>query len=96
MEKDEFKEVLASIDGGTWKWLDEPVEKVPGNNGVYKLACIIIGKKNLKYGELWKLLLGIRKKKGDAAKTIREVTNEIIRIYKFNNNGELPQGVKEV
>lgn len=71
------------------KWLNEKIEKLEKNNGLYKFACFVIGRK-LSYKEMYMVLEKInRKNLGERSKVF--AMNQIIKIYKFQN-GKAPEG----
>lgn len=67
------------------KWMDEKINSLPKNNGIYKFVCLFLGKKKLSYKEMYLLLFNINKSKMDETKCKEIVMNELINIYYFNN-----------
>lgn len=68
------------------KWLDEKIEKLPKNNGIYKFMCMFLGKKRLSYKEMYLLVMNLNKNKLDEDEAKKAALYEIVNLYKFNNN----------
>lgn len=84
-----------SIDDEKYiEWTGEKVEKLPSGNGVYKLACLILGKKRMTYRELYLIAYGVKKKELGEEKAKELAVKDIIRIYEYNN-GHLPPGIEK-
>ena len=75
-------------------WMDEPIEKVPGWQGKYKLLCAILFKKKLTYSNMYALTYGLNKLKfKNNERALKErILKDIITLYYYNNN-KLPNGV---
>lgn len=86
------KKTLTPDDEKYIGWTNEKVEKLPSGNGVYKLACIMLGKKRMTYQELYLIAYGSKKGELGEDKAKDLAIKDIIRIYEYNN-GHLPPGV---
>ena len=72
-------------------WIDEDVAEIPYPGWVYRIMCFLFRKKKMTYKDLFLLIYGLNKKRGE--KQAKEhATNVIINIYKMNNN-KLPEGI---
>lgn len=76
-------------------WMNEDVEEIKSIPGVYKVACIILGKKKMTYKDLYLIAYGVNKNKLGEEKAKREALNDVIKIYE-ENNGHLPENVTEI
>lgn len=74
-------------------WINEKIERLEKNNGLYKFACFFIGRK-LSYKEMYMLLQNINRKKLGDEDSKKFALYQIIEIYKFQN-GKLPDGIGE-
>lgn len=75
-------------------WMDEKVERLPKTNGLYKLLCLILGRKKLSYSELYLLVAHLAKEKLGEKEAKEQALNSVIELYK-ENNGHLPDGIEE-
>ena len=75
------------------KWMDEPVEKLPGAQRFYKLLCLLRLKRRLTYSDLYVFTYALNKNKfkdNEVELKIR-ILKELATIY-FYNNKKLPEG----
>lgn len=74
-------------------WMDEPVEKVPGWQGKYKLLCTLLFKKRLTYSNMYVLSYSLNKSKfkNNEAQLKENIIKDLAAIYYYNNN-KLPNG----
>lgn len=73
-------------------WTKEEVEFLPLPNWIYRVACWMLGKKKLTYQEVFMLIYGMNKRRGE--KEAKEhALQKIIWIYELNNN-KLPEGIE--
>ena len=86
---------LSEDDKKCIAWMDEKVENIKAIPGVYKLACIMLGKKKMSYKDLYLIAYGVNKDKLGEEKAKIEALNNVIKIYE-ENNGHLPDNVKEI
>lgn len=77
------------------EWTNEKVERLPSGNGLYKLTCIMLGKRRMTYQELYLIAYGSKKGELGEAKAKDLAIKDIIRIYEYNN-GHLPPGVSKI
>ena len=77
------------------EWMKEKVEAVEHNNRLYKLCCFFLGrrKKKLNYMELFLLFYGINKKALGHEDAERFASEQILKVYYFNNN-KFPDNMK--
>ena len=75
------------------EWMNETIERLEKNNGIYKFACFLIGRK-LTYKEMFMLLENINRKKMGEEGSRKFALYQVIKIYKFQNK-KLPDGIGE-
>lgn len=68
------------------KWVNEKIQSLPKNNGLYKFVCMLLGKRKLSYKQMYLLLFNINKGKLGEEEAKLAAFNEIVKIYKHNNN----------
>lgn len=76
-------------------WMDRRVDSVPSNNWLYRLSCVFLLRKRLTYKELYLILVRLNEKRLGEEKSKERCFNEILKIYKHNNNNELPKEIKK-
>ena len=74
------------------EWLNEKINAIPHNNGLYKFVCFFLGKKKLSYKEMYLILYNINKNKLGEDSSKERCMKEIINLYKFNNN-KIPNSI---
>lgn len=67
------------------KWMDEKIDSIPKNNGIYKFVCTLLCKKKLSYKEMYLLLFNINRKNSSEENIKKLVMEELINIYKYNH-----------
>ena len=84
---------MEDIDTG---WMDDEMESLPRYNWFYRFACFFLfrNKRKMKYKELYAILLELTRKKLGEEKAKMKAINEILYVYKYLNNNELPKGVE--
>lgn len=66
-------------------WLNEKVNCLPDNNGLYKFMCLFLGKKKMTYKEMYLLIFNLNKNKLGEKKAKENALYSIINLYKVNN-----------
>ena len=74
-------------------WMNESVASVPRNNWLYRLSCFFLLRKRLRYSDLFLILLRLNEKRLGYEESRKRSFQEILRIYKYNNN-KLPNGIE--
>jgi hypothetical protein len=79
------------------EWMAEPIEKVPGNQGRYRLMCLLLFKRRMTYANMYVLTYALHKHKfKDNEIVLKEkIMKDLASIYYFNNK-RLPDGFKFV
>ncbi len=74
-------------------WMDEPIEEIPGKQGLYKLFCTILFKRRMTYSNMYLLSFYLHKNKfKDNELALKEkILKDLALIYYFNNQ-KLPDG----
>jgi hypothetical protein len=74
-------------------WLDEPIERVPGGQGCYRLMCLLLFKRRMTYGNMYVFTYAFHKNKhAENELLLKEaILKDLAKIYYFNN-GRLPDG----
>lgn len=67
-------------------WLNEKIESLPKNNGLYKFVCTFLGKKKLSYKQMYLLLFNLNKSKLGTDNAKKMAFSEILNVYKHNTN----------
>lgn len=78
-------------------WLNEPINNVEKQKGIFSFLKVLLGKKKLTYGRMFLLLYGLNKMQFDEEKSKLNAFLNILDIYKFNNKNfpELSTNLKE-
>lgn len=78
-------------------WMDEPIERVPGNQGRYRLLCFLLLKRRMTYSNMYVFTYALHKRKfKDNELFLKEkILKDLAKIYYFNNN-KLPEGFEFV
>lgn len=74
-------------------WMDETIERVPGNQGTYRLMCLLLLKKRMTYANMYVFTYALHKNKyKDNELVLKEkILTDLAKIYYFNNQ-KLPEG----
>jgi hypothetical protein len=74
-------------------WMDEPIEKFPGCQGLYKFFCFLLMKRRMTYANMYVLTYALHKKqyKDNEIVLKEKIVKDLAAIYLFNNN-KLPDG----
>ena len=74
------------------KWAYEKIDRVPGNNFLYKFCCFFLfkWKSKLNYREMYMLLYGLNRDVLGYDKAREFAYDRIIEIYKYLHNNKLP------
>lgn len=74
-------------------WMDEPIEKFPGYQGLYKFFCFLLMKRRMTYANMYVLTYALHKKqyKDNEIALKEKIVKDLAAIYLFNNN-KLPDG----
>jgi len=74
-------------------WMDETIERVPGNQGRYRLLCLLLFKKRMTYGNMYVFTYALHKNKFKNNELVlkEKILKDLARIYYFNNK-RLPEG----
>ena len=73
-------------------WTKEEVEFLPFPRWIYRVICFMLHKKKLTYQEVFMLVYGMNKRRGEE-KAKEYAIQKMIRIYELNNN-KLPEGIE--
>jgi hypothetical protein len=74
-------------------WMDESIERVPGNQGRYRFLCLLLLKRRMTYGNMYVFTYALHKNKfKDNELVLKEkILKDLALIYYFNNK-KLPDG----
>lgn len=74
-------------------WMDEAIERIPGNQGIYRLMCLLLFKRRMTYANMYVFTYALHKNKyKDNELVLKEkILKELAQIYYFNNK-KLPEG----
>lgn len=77
------------------EWMDETIEQVPGNQGKYRLMCLLLFKRRMTYANMYILTYALHKRKFKNNETLlkEKIVKDLAAIYYFNNK-RLPDGFK--
>lgn len=73
------------IDFSNIKWMEEKINSMPKNNGIYKFVCTLLCKSKLSYKEMYLLLFSLNKKNLSENNLKRDIMKELINIYNYNH-----------
>ena len=74
-------------------WMDETIERVPGNQGRYRLMCLLLFKRRMTYANMYVFTYVFHKNKfKDNERLLKEkILKDLAQIYYYNNK-KLPEG----
>lgn len=74
-------------------WMDEPIEKFPVCQGLYKVFCFLLMKRRMTYANMYVLTYALHKKqyKDNEIALKEKIVKDLAAIYLFNND-KLPDG----
>ena len=74
-------------------WMDETIERIPGNQGTYRLMCLLLFKRRMTYANMYVFTYALHKNKyKDNELVLKEkIIRDLAQIYYFNNQ-KLPEG----
>lgn len=74
-------------------WMDETIERIPGNQGAYRLMCLLLFKRRMTYANMYVFTYALHKNKyKDNELVLKEkILTDLAKIYYFNNQ-KLPEG----
>lgn len=76
-------------------WMDETIEEFPGNQGMYKLFCLIQFKRRMTYSDMYVFTYALHKNnyKDNELELKEKIIKDLALIY-YHNNKKLPDGFK--
>lgn len=74
-------------------WMDETIERVPGNQGRYRLLCLLLFKRRMTYANMYVFTYALHRRKFKDNELIlkEKILKDLAGIYYYNNN-KLPEG----
>lgn len=74
-------------------WMDEVIEQVPGNQGRYRLLCLLLFKRRMTYANMYVFTYALHKNKfKDNEQVLKgKILKDLALIYYYNNK-KLPDG----
>lgn len=74
-------------------WMDETIENFPGNQGMYRLFCLLQFKRRMTYSDMYVFTYALHKNKYKDNELIlkEKIIKDLALIY-YHNNNKLPYG----
>lgn len=67
------------------QWMEDKIEKLPYNNGLYRLMCFCLFRRRMSYKEFYALLTKLNKKKMGDEEAKQFALVRTLAAYKYNN-----------